>query len=192
MRPALLGLCALAGLACFGSTDRASYTPGEAGTSSFHNESETPISLEGCSAYHFEQRFESGWRDAGPAVVCVWEGFARTVDAGESLSLPLVAPNTPGTWRLRYTAALGCAPDLPLSQADCEITGPVYTPAFQVRALCAPSACGPPLGMPNRLCPDGEAIAGPTGRCLRDPEYGSCGWEIAECPRQRSRLTDVL
>jgi len=185
MRLALLGLCALGGLACFASTDRATYTPQEAGTATFSNESDATVSLAGCSAYSLEQQFEHGWRDSGPAVVCIWEGLARPIDAGESLSLPLLAPNTPGTWRLRFTAALGCDPDLPLSQADCERTGPIHTPAFDVRALCAANACGPPLGMPNRLCPDGEASAGPTGRCLRDPDSGSCGWEIAECPPAR-------
>jgi hypothetical protein len=44
----------------------------------------------------------------------------------------------------------------------------------------APDACGPALGMPNRLCDDGKTTAGPTGRCL--DKGGVCGWEIVECP----------
>ena len=46
---------------------------------------------------------------------------------------------------------------------------------------CDPSECGPPLGLPNRQCTDGKTVAGPTGRCLRQPT-GRCAWEIATCP----------
>jgi hypothetical protein len=45
--------------------------------------------------------------------------------------------------------------------------------------LCAPGECGPALGMPNGICPDGT-ISGPTGRCLRNAT-GQCGWEILAC-----------
>ena len=45
---------------------------------------------------------------------------------------------------------------------------------------CAPGECGPPLGMPNYLCPDGVTVAGP-GDCVRNEE-GICGWEIVTCP----------
>lgn len=44
----------------------------------------------------------------------------------------------------------------------------------------APNACGPALGMPNRLCDDGKTMAGPTGRCL--DKGGVCGWEVVDCP----------
>ena len=182
MRIGALGLLALAGIACSASTDRPSYAPSDAGSATFRNDSDVTAWLEGCSAYSFEQRFDGRWQDAGPAVVCVWEGLARPVPPAESLTLPLLAPDEPGTWRLRYSAAVDCEPDLPLSQAECAWTAPVYTPAFTVGEQCAPGACGPPLGMPNLLCPDGQSVAGPTGRCLRDPESDLCGWEIAECP----------
>lgn len=46
--------------------------------------------------------------------------------------------------------------------------------------LCADGACGPALGMPNALCPDGVTVSGPTGNCL---EYSTgCGWEVVSCP----------
>lgn len=48
-------------------------------------------------------------------------------------------------------------------------------------ALCEPSECGPAMGMPNHLCPDGTTNAGPSGRCLRSAD-GTCGWEVIECP----------
>lgn len=44
----------------------------------------------------------------------------------------------------------------------------------------APGACGPALGMPSKVCPDGS-IGGNTGRCLANAD-GTCGWEIRECP----------
>jgi hypothetical protein len=44
----------------------------------------------------------------------------------------------------------------------------------------APSACGPSLGMPNYLCPDGKTVGGP-GACV--DKGGVCGWEIVTCPK---------
>jgi hypothetical protein len=46
--------------------------------------------------------------------------------------------------------------------------------------LCPEHECGPALGMPNYLCPNGT-LGGPTGRCLYRAD-GSCGWEVRECP----------
>ncbi|MEZ4464414.1 MAG: Kazal-type serine protease inhibitor domain-containing protein [bacterium] len=46
---------------------------------------------------------------------------------------------------------------------------------------CDPQLCGPPLGLPNVVCPDGS-IGGPTGRCLEN-DAGECGWEVRECPQ---------
>ena len=47
-----------------------------------------------------------------------------------------------------------------------------------VSSCSAPTACGPALGMPNYVCPNGT-VAGPTGRCLPTP--GGCGWEVISC-----------
>jgi hypothetical protein len=49
------------------------------------------------------------------------------------------------------------------------------------RATCPVEECGPQLGMPNDLCPDGKTVAGPTGRCLAGAD-GACGWEVRSCP----------
>jgi hypothetical protein len=46
---------------------------------------------------------------------------------------------------------------------------------------CPKAECGPPIRMPNRKCPDGKTIAGPTDRCLRHAD-GKCGWEVIQCP----------
>ena len=55
------------------------------------------------------------------------------------------------------------------------------TDSIDVQIKCDVSECGPALGMPNYLCPDGKTSSGPTGNCLRNPD-GTCGWEIADCP----------
>lgn len=49
---------------------------------------------------------------------------------------------------------------------------------------CAAGACGPALGMPIKLCPDGVHTAGPTGKCLKNTD-GTCGWEISTCPPEQ-------
>lgn len=61
------------------------------------------------------------------------------------------------------------------------ITTPCDPIAECVADPCATTECGPALGMPNTLCPDGVNVAGPTGNCLRNSD-GTCGWEIASCP----------
>jgi hypothetical protein len=66
--------------------------------------------------------------------------------------------------------------------------GPAATSAGLVS--CPPEACGPPLGMPNVLCPDGS-IGGPTGRCLLQPQ-GGCGWEVRWCDGARCGGPDGL
>lgn len=47
-----------------------------------------------------------------------------------------------------------------------------------------PSACGPAIRMPAITCWDGS-IGGNTGRCLKQTD-GSCGWEIRECPPEKT------
>jgi len=70
------------------------------------------------------------------------------------------------------------------SDARCDVSNcllpPTPVPASS-GAACDPSACGPALGQPNKICPDGVTEAGPTGRCLTNAN-GGCGWEIAQCP----------
>ena len=48
--------------------------------------------------------------------------------------------------------------------------------------------CGPRPLAPVYLCPDREHAAGPTGRCLRDPETHVCGWEFRGCPDEGDPL----
>lgn len=54
---------------------------------------------------------------------------------------------------------------------------------------CEAGACGPPLGLPNYTCSDGE-IAGPTGRCILRQD-GTCGWEVVACPQTDAGAIDA-
>jgi hypothetical protein len=168
---------------CIAETDRERYATGEPGTARFRNLSPAAsIWLDGCSAFGL-QRLEGGvWQPPRPAHVCVWAGFAQRVAPEAERTEGFVAPAEPGTWRLLYAVGAGCRADRPLAAEHCRQLGELATDPFEVVAFCEERACGPALGMPNRLCADGVSVAGPTGRCLRHPESGACGWEIASCP----------
>jgi hypothetical protein len=184
LRSTLLLLLLAPLAACSATTDRERYAVGDSGSTAFHNDTAEPVFLEGCSAYSFEQLEGERWTDRGPAVVCVWEGFAQRIEPRGSAVFDLRAPAEAGTWRLRYRVGLGCTDDQPLRDDTCASIASLETPPFAVVELCDPSACGPRLGMPNLLCPDGIHVAGPTDRCLRDLATGQCGWEIASCPSE--------
>ncbi len=65
---------------------------------------------------------------------------------------------------------------------ECPVPPPPPVPPAPPPVDCtAPGACGPALGMPNYLCPDGKTVAGPTGQCL--DKGGVCGWEVIACPK---------
>ena len=174
-------LAGLAAIAC-ADVDRDSYVAGDTGETTFANPSARTVYLAGCSIYSYEKLEPRGWIDRGPAVVCVWEGFAKPVESGEVIRSVFGVPDEVGTWRLVYPVGLACAEDEPLGSGHCERTWTSRTRSFDVIGLCEPVECGPLLGMPNWLCPDGENFGGPTDRCLRDLETGACGWEILSCP----------
>ncbi len=163
--------------------DQESYETGETGTATFWNASREELYLDGCSPHGLEKLEARGWVDRGPTQVCVWEGFAQPVAPREGASSAFGAPDEPGTWRLATTYGRGCDPQQPLAPGHCEAILEAHSTPFEVVELCDPLACGPQLGMPNVLCPDGVHVAGPTDRCLRDPETRTCGWEILSCPK---------
>lgn len=178
----VISLLLTALVACSARVDEPRYAAGDPAVATFENASDATVWLSGCSAFGFQKRESEGWVDRGSPLECVWEGFAQPVAGRSSRTDPFAAPNEPGTWRLRYPAGLQCASDRPLSPNYCQVVRDVVTAPFEVVDLCDPSACGPALGMPNWLCPDGS-VGGPTGRCLSDPKSGACGWEIRSCPR---------
>lgn len=74
---------------------------------------------------------------------------------------------------------LGCSGSSPGAEPT-ETTDP-GTGGAENGGACAEDACGPAMGMPERLCADGVHTSGPTGRCVRAAD-GSCGWEMSACP----------
>jgi len=73
-----------------------------------------------------------------------------------------------------------CAADETCDLSACRLPPPATTAAGPNAPTCDASKCGPALGLPNKICPDGST-AGPTNRCLLNAD-GSCGWEVRDCP----------
>lgn len=78
--------------------------------------------------------------------------------------------------------ATACSPKPTTSPADppAPTTDGKDAPPPDTSAPCEKSECGPAMGMPNTMCPDGKTIAGPA--CLRDAK-GVCGYQVIECPK---------
>lgn len=104
---------------------------------------------------------------------CSSGGGSRAVNADYADDLaPVCDPTRP----IACPAVYLCRDERPACEANrCEMVPASEDP------LCDPSACGPALGLANRLCDDGVHSSGPTGRCLRHDD-GSCGWEVLSCP----------
>jgi hypothetical protein len=73
-----------------------------------------------------------------------------------------------------------CGADMKCDVSACRLPPMATTTADPARQQCDVAKCGPQLGLPNGMCPDGT-ISGPTGRCLLNAD-GSCGWEVLQCP----------
>jgi hypothetical protein len=72
-----------------------------------------------------------------------------------------------------------CGADQKCDLSACRLP-PMTTATDPGRGMCDPVKCGPQLGLPNSICPDGST-SGPTGLCLLNAD-GTCGWEVRECP----------
>jgi hypothetical protein len=76
--------------------------------------------------------------------------------------------------------ALGVCNLACIQGTHCVVHGQKATCVSDQKLCKKPNACGPALGMPNHLCPDGVTVAGPTGNCLQGA--GGCYWEVISCP----------
>lgn len=77
-----------------------------------------------------------------------------------------------GAWLVAALAACGgAAPVASRVAMAADVASPVVA--------CDPGACGPPLGLPNGVCPDGVHVSGP-GDCVA-LRSGGCGWQIWTC-----------
>ena len=128
---ALIGAAALTGCGIVAEVDREVYALGEEGETTLQNFTDATVFLPGCAAFGFEKLVEGTWQLAGDPFVCIWEGLAVPVEAGESAAFAFSPPSS-GSWRLRYSVGLACDPEAPLSDAACEVTLPIRTPAFDV------------------------------------------------------------
>lgn len=114
-------------------TDRTEYSQGDNGTTRLYNETDMTVHLPGCSTFSYEKLEDGAWVDQGPDVICVWEGIARPLGAGEIHTAPFVGKEA-GTYRHRFQVGFGCAENKPMSQADCDGFQDVFTPSYEVTA----------------------------------------------------------
>lgn len=77
------------------------------------------------------------------------------------------------------SVTMGCGPAR--EERSTTVTTTSTTSTATASGECDEAACGPRMGMPNQLCPDGRTMSGPTGRCVVRPD-GACGWEVLACP----------
>ena len=182
---ALLIVPALLAASGCARTDADLYTAGDAGEATFHNFLTETLYLSGCAPFVFERSLDGDWVDQGPPFHCIWEGIAVPVAQEERIKTPFDAPYDSGIYRLRYDVGARCQPDVPLSQAQCEVRNEVVSDEFEVeRELCDASEpdCRHVPAAPNILCEDGVHFAGPAAECTRDPASGRCGYEFLRCP----------
>jgi len=167
-------------------TDALTYTEGEAGVATLLNPHPYAIYLEGCNAYTYQKQVGEEWVAQPPDFVCVWEGFARPVDADSALPLEFTARDA-GLWRLWARVGAGCDPEKPMSEANCSRISDVYSNEFEVLAddpSCQVSGCS------GQVCADHPVFTTcewlPHYVCYRDARCGafdhstyppSCGWE---------------
>ncbi len=146
-------------------TDKASYPSAQSVKATLTNGSAASVFLAGCAAFAIERKENGVFVDKGTTVDCAWEGNAKEVKAGASLT-ENVYPYQGGTYRIRADYGLACLPQKPLSSASCASFGKVHSAPFVVQpaakdcasvessyalALAASKACDPAINMPQCL-----------------------------------------
>lgn len=106
---------------------------------------------------------------------------ATTTTTGTPTALPPATTAT-ATDTATATAPSATTSTAPSASASGSSSATSGDDAGAPRAECDAKQCGPRLGMPNRTCPDGVHMSGPTGKCLKNAD-GTCGWEILACPK---------
>jgi hypothetical protein len=112
-------------------TDKKSYAVGEKVVGTVINNTKASVFLQGCSIFTWEKQVGGGWIDKGPTMICGWEGYAKEVTAGSSLSQDEL-PKGAGIWRLGAFYGVGCLPNQPLSGAQCASTTTAYSDPITV------------------------------------------------------------
>ena len=157
------------------TTDKTGYLVGEAMTAVIKNDTNDSVFLSGCSVYGWEQEVNGSWVNQGPDKVCVWEGIAVELKAGDSMSETLYR-NAEGTYRLTAGYGIGCTAGKPMSQAGCKASGVAQSDPFKVKSC-------PMLSMPNpnAFCPDGKMVPklDSDGICIAGYDCLPC--QVADC-----------
>lgn len=181
---AALGAALLVAACSAPRTDRDQYPAGEAGRVTFENVTGTTLWLAGCSHFAYEQQVDGAWLPRDPQQVCVWEGFAEPLAAGDTVRDPLDTQRAPGLWRVRYPVGIGCDPDAPLSEAHCDELLEVTSNAFEIGddgcmiGGCSSELCGERGDPLISLCVYHPSFACyRKTRCGRFGPGGTCAWE---------------
>lgn len=113
------------------TTDRTSYDEEDPIQITLSNEMNVSIFLPGCFSFSW-QRLEDGlWVNHGRSVICVWEGIAVEVPAGQIQVEQNIAKKG-GTWRVSTVVGLGCTPGQPFSAAGCVTQEEISSAPFSV------------------------------------------------------------
>lgn len=118
-------ICAAAAQACTPGQVSLVLTMGTDGalTPTWYNDTKQTIYLAGCTTVTF---YREGDDWTGVAVMCGWEGIARTVAPGNLFTdSTFSAKGKPGTYSATGNYSLGCTPGQPITKAACTSTTPV-------------------------------------------------------------------
>ncbi|MCC6749980.1 MAG: hypothetical protein IT371_20105 [Deltaproteobacteria bacterium] len=113
------------------TTDRLIYALYSETVGTVHNGLKEPIYLPGCAVLDRQHLQGGAWQDRGPTIMCGWEGVARKVEPGSTLT-ETTSLSELGMWRLKVVYGTGCAPNKPLSGAGCARTDTAVSPPVEV------------------------------------------------------------
>ena len=131
------------------TTDKKSYTAGQAVVVSLKNVTQKSVFLGGCSVFGWEKQEKGAWQSAGPDHICVWEGLAGELKPGKTHTETLASKGA-GTWRISAGYGVGCLTGKALSQAQCASSDVTFSAPFTVGAAvtcykggCSGQVCSP-------------------------------------------------
>jgi hypothetical protein len=96
------------------------------------NNSEEAVFLPGCSHIEMATAVDSGWVEA-PLVVCVWEGFALRIPAGDFYQERIEARAFAGLHKIVADMHFGCTEGQPISGAGCSRRSKIFSQEFRVK-----------------------------------------------------------
>ena len=113
------------------TVDKLSYAPEDTIHAILHNNSAEPVVLPGCSHIGLATATDSAWVES-PLLICVWEGIALKIPAGDFYQERVEAKAYPGLHKFVAEINFGCAEDKPISTARCGRQEKIFSPEFRV------------------------------------------------------------